>query len=93
MRIELGLSSVEHLKNGNDAPVSKSSIARTQSSEIRDNAALALNGEAIAGLTANAMAEPELRSDRVEHLRSAMARGLYQVNPSAVAESMFHELF
>jgi len=56
-----------------------------------DKVTLSTDTSGIATLQAAALSQPELRSDKVEALRQAIATGQYKVEPDKIAEAMVNE--
>src|ERR1700691_5942142 len=53
-----------------------------------DNVTLSTDTSSIAALTTKAMTSPEIRQDKVDALRQAIANGDYKVDPGQIAKAM-----
>jgi flagellar biosynthesis anti-sigma factor FlgM len=56
-----------------------------------DTATLAFDHSKIGALTAEAMAAPDVRQDKIDALREAINSGQYKIQPDEVAEAMLQE--
>lgn len=91
MRIDLrfdNVQSVEAQKTARERSVSTERCPGRQ-----DEAKLSSTSSNILSLSARAMAEPEVRADRVNALRSAVEDGSYSAEPQKIADAMFRDIF
>jgi len=56
-----------------------------------DKVTLSTDTSSVAALTTQALNSPEIRQDRVDALRQAIASGDYKVDPGAIAQAMIGE--
>jgi flagellar biosynthesis anti-sigma factor FlgM len=91
MRIDLrfdNLQSVQPRKSTHER-----TAATERSPERQDEAKLSSGSSNVASLSAKAMAEPDVRADRVSGLRAAVGDGSYPVEPQKIADAMFKDIF
>jgi negative regulator of flagellin synthesis FlgM len=92
MRIDLHVGSLDPGKRAENAERAGRNREASKAREAaHDEANLSLNHARISDLKSRVMALPEVRSDKVEQLRSAIADGRYQPPAEQVAEAMLAE--
>jgi flagellar biosynthesis anti-sigma factor FlgM len=92
MRIDLHVGSADHGERVESAQrASRPREARKARGASQDEAKLSLDQARIGDLEGRVMSMPEVRADRVEHLRAAIADGRYQPPAEHVAEAMIAE--
>ena len=67
--------------------------AKTIQDGKSDKAQFSDTGSNVASLTTQSLSGEEMRSKRVDALRTAIINGTYTPNPHAIADAMFDELF
>ncbi len=72
---------------------SASATANKSEQNTRGEGSTSTVGDITRSLVSQALAEPEVRNDRVQSLRSAILDGTYSVEAQSVASAMFDELF
>jgi negative regulator of flagellin synthesis FlgM len=61
------------------------------SSEDLDKVTLSLDSSGIASLQATALSQPEIRSDKVQALKQAIASGQYKLEPDKIAQAIVND--
>ena len=88
--------------NPNDPNLDRTTLRHTHQPELakadsvenvadQDAASLSLNTPDIQALDAQALTVPEIRADKVNALRQAIASGQYKVEPDKIAEAMIQD--
>ncbi len=91
MRIELNPSSMPELERSNgsaNAGKTGETIAGANSSVADDVAQLSTGSDSVQSLKAQLDSVPEVRQQRVDGLRQAIADGSFKVSPQRIAEAM-----
>jgi flagellar biosynthesis anti-sigma factor FlgM len=88
------------LNSGNVESVGSSATRRTHegAKELKrtskqDDAVLSSGDSNVSKLTAEALAVPEVRTERVAELRSSISNGSYSIDPGAIANALLNDLF
>ncbi len=90
MRIDLQLGNIFGLDRSDGTkttPRSDSSAVRTEPDAHEPEP-----GSSLRSATMRAMAEPEVRSERIQQLRDQIQSGCYKPDPGAIAGAMIEEL-
>ncbi len=92
MRIDLHVGSLDSGRRAESAQRAERNRETNKAKETaQDDAKLSLDHARIGDLKSRVMAMPEVRADKVEHLRAAIADGGYQPPAEQVAEAMLAE--
>ena len=92
MRIDSPFTSLQPVfDKATNRPVA--TTANKTEQNMRSEESTSTVGEKTRSLVSGALAEPEMRSDRVQSLRAAILDGTYSVDAQKVASAMFDELF
>ncbi len=92
MRVDLqtqGLEAPEKSKSGRTA---RAAAAKTERATTVDQANLSFDRVRLHALASQAMAQPEVRGQKVESLRRAVAKGEYAVSGSQIADAVMADL-
>lgn len=92
MRIDLNQAAASQI--GNEAIPKRESVADIASSDpgnAGDRTTLTSTQQSINALVSTAMSSPEIRQDRVDSLKQAIANGTYELDPAKIASSMIDE--
>lgn len=93
MRIDLRFGNLDSVEAQKTARGRSTNTERSEQSERRDEAKLSSSSSSISALSARAMAEPDVRADRVNSLRAAVEDGSYSVEPHKIANAMLRDIF
>jgi len=91
MRIDLRFDNVQSVEAQKTAR--ERSVATERRPGRQDEAKLSSTSSNTFSLSARAMAEPEVRANRVNALRSAVEDGNYSVEPQKLADAMLRDIF
>ena len=91
MRIDLRFDNVQSVEAQKTAR--ERSVATEWSPGRQDEAKLSSASSNIFSLSTRAMAEPEVRADRVNALRAAVEDCSYSVEPQKIADAMLRDIF
>jgi|SRR5579863_9029517 len=94
MRIDLPHSATPELEatrtaQANTAAVNRGGVGAP--AEAGDRAELTTGSDAVAGYKASLNSVPEVRQQKVEALRQAVAAGTFEVSPERIADAMIKE--
>jgi len=81
-------------------PLAEADSSRTRSSRplssdetaVQPELAMASSSTSVRSLAKSVLSAPEIRMEKVEALRSAIASGRYEVSPQQIASSMIEQL-
>ena len=68
-----------------------SSAGKFRSSQVDDKSALGEDSVSLSSLASKALESPEVRQDKVDNLRQAIANGTYSVDPKQTADAMIFD--
>ena len=94
MKVDLTLTSLTQTESSQvRKPVTAADgeLAGIDSSLGDDKVTLSLDNAGVNQLQAQAMSLPDVRSEKVQALREAIASGQYKIEPEKIAESMTQE--
>lgn len=92
MRIDLNQTAASQI--GNEAIPKRESVAdlaASDSGNTGDRTTLTSTQQSLNALVSTAMSSPEIRQDRVDSLKQAIANGTYELDPGKIASSMIDE--
>lgn len=96
MRIDLQTKATELSQSNRASEAKDANASKVRESVAQapgdDQATLSLASGRMQAMRETVIAQPEVRSQKVEALRQAVRDGRYQVEPQQVAESMFAEM-
>lgn len=94
MRIDLNPTLIHELgRSDNAVPAAHAGRANgKEATDKEDTVQLSTGSDALASLKAQLDGVPDIRQDKVQALRHALATGTYQVSPQAIAEAMIADL-
>jgi negative regulator of flagellin synthesis FlgM len=92
MRIDLNQAVASQIAN-EAAPkqVNAEDFASINPGNAGDRTTLTSTQQSLNALVSTAMSSPEIRQDRVDSLKQAIANGTYELNPGKIASSMIDE--
>lgn len=93
MRIDSYGSAADALSNRPNARSSavEANVTASTSAGSEDRTTLTSSSAPVESLVSKAMNSPEVRQEKVDSLRQAIAGGQYQIDPSAIAASMLQD--
>ena len=92
MRVDLQTHGVEGPEKGKPRRAAKSSAAKAEPSATVDQASLSFDRVRLHALASQAMAQPEVRGQKVEALRQAVGKGEYAVSDGQIADAIVADL-
>jgi len=90
MKIELNRPTLDSVTPSQGSPADVSGDQALHAPE-EDRATLSAGKANVETLATQALNSPEIRQDKIEALRQAIASGQYKVDPGAIAEAMIRE--
>jgi len=91
MRIDLQTPAAQDIERSSN--LKQAERQRASRAKTGDDAGISLSSDTSQSISAALDAAPEIRSDRVEQLRSLVNSGQYAVEPAGVASAMMTSLF
>ncbi|HEY1800677.1 MAG TPA: flagellar biosynthesis anti-sigma factor FlgM [Terriglobales bacterium] len=77
----------------NQAQHSATSEIGAEGTQGQDSASLSLDQASIQSLQTQTLSTPEVRQDKVDALRQAIANGQYGIEPDKIADAMIQDSF
>jgi len=93
MRIDLTQAATSQLTSETNAEQVKArQAADSPATEHEDRTTFSVHTQPLSSLVDAAMSSPEVRQDKVDNLKAAVASGSYKLDPGEIAASMIDEL-
>lgn len=92
MRIDLRFDNLQSVEAPKTTRERAAAAERSGQTERQDEAKLSSTSSNIMSLAARAMAEPDVRAERVAALSSAVGDGSYSVEPQKIADAMLEDI-
>jgi negative regulator of flagellin synthesis FlgM len=84
-------STIDNINSTQHAPAEHAVVSNVETNSTEDAATVSVVSARVNSLVAQANNAPEIREDKVESLRQAIASGQYSVDPAQIAEAMIRE--
>jgi flagellar biosynthesis anti-sigma factor FlgM len=91
MKVELNGSTLDPVSQTQDQSKTGQTSQTSNISSDQDTATLSTASEMVSQLTSEALSAPEVRHNKVDALRQAIQNGEYQIDPTAIADTMIQE--
>jgi negative regulator of flagellin synthesis FlgM len=92
MRIDLNQAAASQIANETSPnQVNADNAATSGLAGGEDRTTLTSTQQSLNALVSTAMSSPEIRQDRVDSLKQAIANGTYELDPEKIASSMIDE--
>lgn len=94
MKVDLtGLtgSTIDNVTSTQRTPAEQAAISNVEPNTADDAATVSVDSARMTSMVAKATSAPEIREDKVEALRQAIANGQYNIDPAQIADAMIRD--